>query len=60
VPLKTLSAGSAALRVQATVYYCREDNTGTCRVKTLVWSAPVEVVADPAAPREIRLQGRVE
>jgi thiol-disulfide isomerase/thioredoxin len=60
VPLKTLSAGAASLRVQATVYYCREDNTGTCRVKTLVWLAPVEVVADPAAPREIKLQGQVE
>ena len=43
-----------------TVYYCREDNTGTCRVKTLVWRAPVEVTADPGAPRQVRLQGKVE
>jgi thiol-disulfide isomerase/thioredoxin len=60
IPVKSLAPGAAALRVQATLYYCREDNTGTCRVKTLVWLAPVEVVADPAAPSEIRLQGRVE
>ncbi|HEX6183271.1 MAG TPA: thioredoxin-like domain-containing protein [Pyrinomonadaceae bacterium] len=60
VPLDPLSPGAAELRVALNVYYCREDNTGTCRVKTLVWRAPVEVTADPAAPREVRLKGRVE
>jgi len=60
LPVKALAPGAAALRVQTTLYYCREDNTGTCRVKTLVWLVPVEVVADPSAPREIRLRGQVE
>ncbi|HEX8354822.1 MAG TPA: thioredoxin-like domain-containing protein [Pyrinomonadaceae bacterium] len=60
VGLDPLSPGAAVLRVVLTVYYCREDNTGTCRVKTLVWLAPVEVTADPAAPRAIRLKGKVE
>jgi DNA-binding beta-propeller fold protein YncE len=60
VGLDPSSAGAAELRASLTVYYCREDNTGTCRVKTLVWRAPVEVTAEPGAPREVRLQGKVE
>jgi DNA-binding beta-propeller fold protein YncE len=58
--LRTLKPGAADLRVRLTLYYCREDNTGTCRIKTLVWRAPVEVTTEAGAPREIRLQGKVE
>jgi thiol-disulfide isomerase/thioredoxin len=60
VGLSPTSPGAATLSVALSVYYCREDNTGTCRVKTLIWRAPVEVTADPSAPREIRLRGKVE
>ena len=60
VPLRAAAAGAARLRVSLRVYYCREDNTGTCRIKTLVWLVPVELTADPAAPREIRLQSKLE
>ncbi|HEX7957772.1 MAG TPA: hypothetical protein VF508_12550, partial [Pyrinomonadaceae bacterium] len=60
VPLRPKAAGAAQLRAQLTLYYCREDNTGTCRVKTLVWRAPLDVTAEAGAPREIRLQGKVE
>jgi hypothetical protein len=60
VGLRPASPGAAVLRVQLTLYYCREDNTGVCRIKTLVWRAPVEVTAEPGAPREIRLKGKVE
>ena len=58
--LRALSPGAASLRVRLTLYYCREDNTGTCRIKTLVFDAPVEVTAAAGAPHEIKLQGRVE
>ena len=58
--LRALKAGTAELNVRLTLYYCREDNTGTCRIKTLVWRAPVEVTAEPGAPREIKLSGKVE
>jgi len=58
--LRALKPGAAELQVRLTLYYCREDNTGTCRIKTLVWHAPVEVTADPAAPREVKLQGKVD
>ncbi|HEX8556788.1 MAG TPA: hypothetical protein VF668_01730, partial [Pyrinomonadaceae bacterium] len=60
VGLEGLPVGASELRAAVTVYYCREDNTGTCRVKTLVWRAPVELTDDPAAPREVRLKGKVE
>ena len=60
LPLRAAATGAARLRVSLRLYYCREDNTGTCRIKTLVWLAPVELTAEPGAPREIRLQGKVE
>lgn len=60
VPLRALAAGEAELRAQLTLFYCREDNTGTCRLKTIVWRGPVVVADDAAAPREIRARARVE
>jgi DNA-binding beta-propeller fold protein YncE len=60
LPLRALEAGASALRIQLTLYYCREDNTGTCRIKTLVWLAPVEVITDAAAPREIKAQAKID
>ncbi|MFL6332068.1 MAG: thioredoxin-like domain-containing protein [Pyrinomonadaceae bacterium] len=60
VPLRATAAGTAELQVRLTLYYCREDNTGTCRIRTLVWLVPVELTAEPGAPREVKLQGKVE
>ena len=60
LPLRSLSGGAAELRVQLTLYYCREDDTGACRVKTLIWRAPLNVTSDTAAPREIKLRGEVK
>lgn len=59
IPLQPAAVGSARLRVQLTLFYCREDNTGTCRIKTLVWQAPVEVTSDANAPSEVKVQGKV-
>jgi hypothetical protein len=59
IPLQPAAVGAARLRVQLTLFYCREDNTGTCRIKTLVWQAPVEVISDANAPSEVRVQGKV-
>src|SRR5713226_7617820 len=59
VPFGVGSAGAAELRASFTFVYCREDNTGTCRIKTLVWRAPVEVVNDPTAPTEITLTSKI-
>jgi thiol-disulfide isomerase/thioredoxin len=59
IPLRTYGPGTAALRVQLTLFYCREDNTGVCRIKTLVWNLPVEVANNSSASNEIKLQGRL-
>jgi thiol-disulfide isomerase/thioredoxin len=58
--LKTLAPGEAELRIRLTLYYCREDDTGTCRIKTLVWRVPVEVTDAAGATREITLHAKVE
>jgi sugar lactone lactonase YvrE len=54
-----LKPGAAELRVRLTLYYCREDNTGTCRIKTLAWRVPVELSAEPSAPREVFVRGEI-
>ena len=59
IPIRTLDVGVAELRASLTLYYCREDNTGTCRIKTLIWHAPIEVMTKPEGPQEIRLQGKI-
>ena len=59
VPLRASGAGLAELHASFTFVYCREDNTGTCRIKTLVWRAPVEVVNDAATINEIKVSGKV-
>jgi len=59
VPLQTIDAGSATINVKVTLFYCRDDNTGTCRIKTLVWQAPVEVISDANAPNELKVQGKL-
>jgi DNA-binding beta-propeller fold protein YncE len=57
VPLSANGVGPATVRAQVTLFYCREDNTGTCRIKTLVWEVPVEVTSDASAPADVKLQG---
>jgi DNA-binding beta-propeller fold protein YncE len=59
IPFTASGPGESALRIQLTLFYCREDNTGTCRIKTLVWRAPISVVRDAAASSEIKVSGKV-
>jgi thiol-disulfide isomerase/thioredoxin len=59
VPVRASLAGRAEVHASFTFVYCREDNTGTCRIKTLIWRAPVEVVDDARAPVEINFRGKV-
>jgi hypothetical protein len=60
IPIRTFEPGKAELRVQVTLFYCREDNTGTCRIKTLVWRVPVEITNDQNAPQQINVKERVD
>jgi len=46
VPIHSFGTGATDLNVQFSFVYCREDNTGTCRIKTLNWRVPVKVVAN--------------
>ncbi len=59
IPLQAAGVGPATLRVAVTLFYCREDNTGTCRIRSLVWHAPLEVVQDSSAPSQLTLQGKL-
>ncbi len=59
IPIRTHEPGAASLRVQLTLFYCREDNTGVCRIKTLVWSVPVEVANNASAASDIKLGGKL-
>ena len=59
VPFGVGTAGKAELRASFTFVYCREDNTGTCRIKTLAWRVPVEGVSDATAPTEIILTSKI-
>lgn len=59
VPLRAIAAGAAELTIKLTIYFCREDNTGACRIKTLTWRVPVEVTKNANAPRELRLSAKV-
>ena len=60
VQLHDLTRGSAKLLVTLTLVYCRDDNTGTCRIKTLLFRAPVEVTDAVDAPQEIEVRGKIE
>jgi thiol-disulfide isomerase/thioredoxin len=58
VPVRA-KAGAGEVRATFTFVYCREDNTGVCRIKTLAWRVPVEVVNDANAASEISVSGKV-
>jgi thiol-disulfide isomerase/thioredoxin len=60
VPLRATTKGSANLLVQLTLFYCRDDNTGTCRIKTLLFGVPVEVTDAQDAAQEIEVRARLE
>ena len=59
IPVRATGNGLAQARAAFTFVYCREDNTGVCRIKTLTWRVPVEIVNDANAAAEIRLSGKV-
>lgn len=59
IPIRAFEPGKSELRLQLTLFYCREDNTGTCRIKTLVWRVPVEVTDNASAAKEINIQGKL-
>jgi DNA-binding beta-propeller fold protein YncE len=59
IPFQAFEVGPASIRAQITLFYCREDNTGVCRIKTLAWRIPVEVTNTAGAANEITVQGKL-
>ena len=59
VPIHTTGQGAAQLNVSFAFVYCREDNTGVCRIKTLKWNVPIDVSPSVAAATEINLSAKV-
>jgi hypothetical protein len=58
VPFSATQKGAANLKAKLTIYYCREDNTGVCLIKSLVWNVPVNVVNDKKASNKIEFSQR--
>jgi thiol-disulfide isomerase/thioredoxin/DNA-binding beta-propeller fold protein YncE len=59
IPFHATSQGAAQVNASFTFVYCREDNTGVCRIKTLQWRVPIEITSDAGAPHEINLTAKV-
>jgi DNA-binding beta-propeller fold protein YncE len=60
VPFSAAQKGLATLRAKVSVYYCREDDTGTCQIKTLVWKIPVQVAPSKKSSNKIEISSAVE
>ena len=60
VRLRDARKGSAKLIIVLTLFYCREDNTGMCRIKTLLLRVPVEVTDTTGAPQQIEVRAKIE
>ena len=60
VPFQTLNKGAANLKAKLTVYFCREDNTGVCMIKTLLWNVPLNIVTDKNAAKKVEISADIE
>lgn len=43
LPFQATQNGETKLNAKFVLYYCREDNTGECLIKTLAWQIPVKI-----------------
>jgi hypothetical protein len=59
IPFEALQKGATSIKAKFTVYYCREDKTGECLIKTLSWNVPVKF-SDKAANSQIQLTAEIE
>ena len=55
IPLEAAKEGSGVIKAKFTIYYCREDDTGVCLIKTLAWEIPVKVVSQKNVSSRIEL-----
>ena len=59
IPFHATGQGAAQVNASFTFVYCREDNTGVCRIKTLQWRVPIEITSDAGAPHDVNLTAKV-
>jgi thiol-disulfide isomerase/thioredoxin len=59
IPFHVTGQGTAQVNASFSFVYCREDNTGVCRIKTLKWQAPIEVTSDAGAATQVILTAKV-
>lgn len=57
INFQTLQTGETMLSAKFTVYYCRDDNTGECLIKTLSWNIPVKISSN--GKEQINLSGEI-
>lgn len=43
LPYKAGSMAQVTAKLKATLFYCREDNTGECLIRTVIWTIPVKI-----------------
>ena len=60
IPFQTMATGETKLNAKFTFYYCRDDNTGECLIKTLSWNVPLKILDKKGAPNTVNLIGNVE
>ncbi len=60
IPFKATKEGTSTLKAKLTIYYCREDNTGVCLIRSIVWNVPINIVNDKNAPDKIELSAGVD
>lgn len=54
------ASAAAKIRAKLTIFYCREDNTGVCLIKSVIWNVPVKITSDEKAASRIKLSAAVE
>jgi hypothetical protein len=59
IPFETAKSGDATIKAKLTVFYCREDNTGTCHIKTLAWQIPLKI-ADGKGANKVEVKATVK
>ncbi len=60
IPFQTGEKGEKKLNAKMTVYYCREDNTGVCKIKTLAWQIPLKIADGKQNSSKIELSAKVD
>ncbi|CAN5290139.1 hypothetical protein BH10ACI1_BH10ACI1_03640 [soil metagenome] len=56
VSFQALKKGTTVLHAKINVYFCREDNTGVCLIKTLQWEIPLKIVSNKTAANRVELR----